>query len=79
MTTCTRCEQRDEQIKPALHMVRIESAACSTSMVQWSDLSDTFVKRSAGSRSLIVQMPADGYITINGVRFNMNMLLSGKQ
>jgi len=48
-------------------------------MVQWSDLSDTFVKRSAGSRSLIVQMPADGYITINGVRFNMNMLLSGKQ
>ena len=50
-----------------------------TSVIQWSDLQGTSVCKCDTVNALAVRMPTDDIIYINGIRFNMRTLLTGRK
>lgn len=67
------CGQTDANSSGATTVLVSTDQRC----VVWSELRETTVRLSDSNRWLIVDMPADQPIVINGIRFNLRTLLRG--
>ena len=67
------CRQTDANSSGATTVLVSIDQRC----VVWSELRDTTVRLSDSNHCLIVDMPADQPIVINGIRFNLRTLLRG--